>query len=164
MHRHDSRRRIAGRTRSGNSLAGSWQGTLDGQAVGGDYVGSLDGAAQRFTGTDTNAAGKVAVAVGGCSYQVAALGRYTVYGAAASEPASCTLDVNTSTVPTLTWAAFSGVGGYTVRRSIALVWWPRRRSQPASSAKPATRRAASSIPLPSSPRYRCNWAAPTWRC
>lgn len=102
-------------TRSAAALNGTWSGSLDATAVGGGFAGAYDAAADSFSGSFTNSAGKVAVTVGACSYFVAAVGSFKVWGSATSEPAGFTLTATDTTTPTLSWTPLGAGVLYTVR-------------------------------------------------
>ncbi len=102
-------------SRSGASLAGTWSGSLDGTSVGGAFSGGYDAAADSFSGSYTNSAGKLRVAVGACAYFVAAGGSFKVYGSAASDPAGFTLAATATTTPTLSWTSRGAGVLYTAR-------------------------------------------------
>lgn len=103
-------------TRSGDTISGSWSGVLDESAsVGGTLEASYDAALGGFSGSFTNAAGKQAVAVGNCSYYVAASGSFQVWNALTSQPASFALSVGAGTSPAFSWTSLGDGVVYTVR-------------------------------------------------
>lgn len=102
-------------TRSGTSLSGNWSGTMDGVAVGGSFAGTHDAATDSFTGTWTNAAGKVRVTVGSCSYHVAAHGTYKLYRSPTSEPPGFAINVSGGTSPTISWTSIGANALYVAR-------------------------------------------------
>ena len=107
--------RIEG-TRSGAALSGNWSGVMDGSVpVGGSLSATLDAAQDRYSGSFTNAAGKVAVANGPCRYFIAATGSFEVWGEAARVPASFTVTAGTTTTPTFNWSALPAGTFYTLR-------------------------------------------------
>lgn len=107
--------RIEG-TRSGASLAGSWSGVMDGSVpVGGSLTATLDPAQDRYSGSFTNAAGKVAVRNGPCNYFIAAGGSFEVWGEAARMPAGFTVTAGATTTPGFSWSALPAGTVYTVR-------------------------------------------------
>lgn len=100
--------------RSGNNLAGTWTGTLDGAAVGGGF--SAEYADARFDGRFQNAAGKQAISAPPCLYSMAAQGRFRLFNGPASEPAEAALSFSaSSTTPTVTWRGLPAAAIGTLR-------------------------------------------------
>lgn len=102
-------------SRSGTSLSGNWSGTVDGVAVGGSFTGTYDPATDSFTGSWTNAAGKVRVTVGSCSYHVAALGTYKLHRSPTSDPPGFAINVSGGTSPTISWTSIGANALYFTR-------------------------------------------------
>lgn len=106
--------RITG-SRSGSRHSGSWTGTMDGNAVGGAFNLVADAAGGSYSGRYTNAAGKQAIAVGACSYYVAAQGTVKLYPGDSSSPAGFALSVGSGLTPTLSWPSLGSGLRYTAR-------------------------------------------------
>lgn len=105
-----------GGTRSASALNGSWSGTVDGVAVGGGYTGTYDGLTDQFSGSYTNAGGKVPISgPDDCHYSVAALGTWTLYGSTVSLPANFSLASTPGLAPTWSWPSLGGTVYYIVR-------------------------------------------------
>lgn len=100
-------------SRSGRSLVGNWTGTLDGTPVGGSYEGTYDATLDTFSGSYTNAAGKVPFGTN-CGF-VAANGTWKLFGMNANEPSGFTLSIGASTAPTITWSSAGADALYSLR-------------------------------------------------
>lgn len=106
--------RITG-SRSGGRHSGSWTGTMDGNAVGGAFNLVADASGGSYSGSYTNAGGKQAIAVGACSYHVAAQGTVRLYPGDSSSPAGFALSVGSGLTPTLSWPSLGSGLRYTAR-------------------------------------------------
>ena len=90
-------------TRTAQTLAGNWTGSVDGVAVGGSYNGTYSAPVDQFSGTYVNAGGKVPISgPGGCHYSVAAFGTWRLFGDAVHQPANFLIGSSHGTSNTLT--------------------------------------------------------------
>jgi hypothetical protein len=105
---------IAG-NRSGNTFAGQWNGTMDGSAVGGAFGLMADVSDGTYSGSYTNTAGKQVIAVGACSYYVAARGTVKLFPVDSSSPAAFVISVSSTTALTLNWPSLGSGVVYTLR-------------------------------------------------
>jgi len=103
-------------TRSTSGLDGDWTGTVDSVAVGGAYRGTYDAGADEFSGTYTNAGGKVHVSGGSdCAHDIAALGTWKLFGGSTNSPSDFVISSSGGTTPTWTWPSQGATVYYLVR-------------------------------------------------
>jgi len=95
-------------TVSENNLSGNWQGNVDGVTVGGDYVGTLNSNGTEYSGTFTNAAGKVEIECNSSDSIFVAPDGTWFLGKGDENELDITLDVDVDPI-TATWSNVNGV-------------------------------------------------------
>ena len=97
--------------RIGNSISGSWRGSVDGISIGGSFMGNWDGV--KFSGTWDNSGRKVRIDIGDCSYFVAPNGEWVLY-ALDSDEGGVNIQV-TGSLPSVSWNnSIAGVNGFLI--------------------------------------------------
>ena len=95
--------------RIGNSISGSWRGSVDGISIGGSFMGNWDGV--KFSGAWDNSGGKVRIEIGDCSYFVAPNGEWVLY-ALDNDEGGVNIKV-TGSPPNISWDnSIAGVNGF----------------------------------------------------
>lgn len=103
---------VAQGTVNGQSIQGSWEGTVDGRAVGGDYTGQLSADQTTYSGTYTNANGKLEIECDvDFTYYVAALGSWRIFRSDVDNSLDITAIVNGDDV-NFSWSGINNVGIY----------------------------------------------------
>jgi len=102
-------------TRSKSSISGNWTGTVDNVSVGGSYAGTYDAATDSFSGSYTNAAGKVRFGNNTCGGFIAGVGTWKVFGTTTNQPASFIATVTSGTAPRFSWPSLGSETVYGIR-------------------------------------------------
>lgn len=102
--------------RTDTGMTGQWTGVVDNVPVGGAYVGSYDSANDQFSGTYTNAGGKVHVSgPNDCSHDIAANGTWKLYGGTVTTPSNFVVSSSGGVKPTWSWPSLGSTVYYLVR-------------------------------------------------
>lgn len=100
---------ISGIKQRGGDLSGQWEGHVDGHTVGGGYQATYDAITGLYSGTFTNAAGKLEVDVPNCiHYHVAPKGSLSLFPLDVTWPA--TFGLNQAANGVISWTHPVGAG------------------------------------------------------